>query len=141
MIKMFIAAVIAVALLAPAQVNAYGVRHVGYTHVGPTGVQHYGATAYRGPYSSGTPRMGQHTELTAAPITPATAQPIIPAMERLATDTPAEPGTVAPIITVTFVEFVHLAGECIPGDVHVAHFLVDVAGLYLITSTRIGVFT
>jgi hypothetical protein len=53
MFKMFIAAVVAVALLSPVQVDAYGVRHVGYTHVGPAGVQHYGATAYRGPYSSG----------------------------------------------------------------------------------------
>jgi len=37
------------ALLTPSVVDAYGAAHVGYTHVGPSGVQHYGATAARGP--------------------------------------------------------------------------------------------
>ncbi len=32
-----------------ARVQAWGAAHVGYTHVGPEGVQHYGATAARGP--------------------------------------------------------------------------------------------
>jgi hypothetical protein len=33
----------------PAELNAYGARHVGYTHVGPGGVYHYGRTAGYGP--------------------------------------------------------------------------------------------
>ena len=37
------------ALLTPSEAGAYGAAHVGYTHVGPNGVQHYGATAARGP--------------------------------------------------------------------------------------------
>ena len=35
-----------------AKAHAWGAAHVGYTHVGPSGVQHYGATAARGPYGS-----------------------------------------------------------------------------------------
>jgi hypothetical protein len=48
-----IAAIVAASLLTPSKVDAYGACHVGYTHVGPSGVQHYGATAYHGPNSSG----------------------------------------------------------------------------------------
>jgi hypothetical protein len=43
------AVAVVAALLMPSQVDAYGAAHVGYTHVGPEGVQHYGATAARGP--------------------------------------------------------------------------------------------
>ena len=45
-------AAIAVTLLMPSTVDAYGAAHVGYTHVGPSGVQHYGATEVRSPYGS-----------------------------------------------------------------------------------------
>ena len=52
--KSFFAAVATalVALLTPADAHAWGAAHVGYTHVGPAGVQHYGATAARGPYGA-----------------------------------------------------------------------------------------
>jgi hypothetical protein len=36
-------------LLMPAQVDAWGVRHVGYTHAGPAGVYHTGRTVGWGP--------------------------------------------------------------------------------------------
>jgi hypothetical protein len=42
--------VVALGLLLPSTVDAYGAAHVGYTHVGPNGVQHYGATETRSPY-------------------------------------------------------------------------------------------
>jgi hypothetical protein len=58
MLKTFAATLIAVALLSPAEVDAYGAAHVGYTHVGPNGVQHYGETAYRGPNSAGVAAHG-----------------------------------------------------------------------------------
>jgi hypothetical protein len=45
--------IVGLLMLSPSQVDAYGAAHVGYTHVGPYGVQHYGATAHYGPYSSG----------------------------------------------------------------------------------------
>ena len=48
-----IVVMVAAMLLTPSKVDAYGAAHVGYTHVGPSGVQHYGATAYHGPNSSG----------------------------------------------------------------------------------------
>jgi hypothetical protein len=41
-----------VVLGSAAKVQAWGAAHVGYTHVGPSGVQHYGATAARGPSGS-----------------------------------------------------------------------------------------
>jgi hypothetical protein len=52
--KSFFAVVAAalVTVLTPAEAHAWGAAHVGYTHVGPAGVQHYGATAARGPYGS-----------------------------------------------------------------------------------------
>ena len=53
MLKTFFVALVAVAMMSPSPVDAYGAYHRGYTHVGPNGVYHYGQTAYRGPYSSG----------------------------------------------------------------------------------------
>ncbi len=41
-----------IALLSPADAQAWGAAHVGYTHVGPAGVSHYGGTAARGPYGA-----------------------------------------------------------------------------------------
>lgn len=42
-------AVLAWVLGTPAELNAYGARHVGYTHVGPSGVYHAGRTVGYGP--------------------------------------------------------------------------------------------
>lgn len=51
--SLFIAITAALAaLLTPTDAHAWGAAHVGYTHVGPSGVQHYGASAARGPYGS-----------------------------------------------------------------------------------------
>lgn len=55
---LMIVSIVVAALLMPSNVDAYGAAHVGYTHVGPRGVQHYGATAYHGPNSSGYARHG-----------------------------------------------------------------------------------
>lgn len=47
-----------VSLLLSAEAQAWGGYHVGYTHVGPGGVQHVGATGYRGPAGGGAYRGG-----------------------------------------------------------------------------------
>ncbi len=45
-------AALALLLGTTSEAHAWGAAHVGYTHVGYGGVQHYGATAARGPYGS-----------------------------------------------------------------------------------------
>jgi len=83
-------AALVLTLVTSTKAHAWGAYHVGYTHYGPiTGFQHYGATAYRGPYGGGY-RYGSvgATEPTAATGTAGTTTALMAATAaRIGTDT------------------------------------------------------